>query len=327
MVKLEEKEDKTLDIAYDSQLVDDIVYKGLAEKEKNGDLTLYNEYHEQRDAIYGLEEEIRPKKFKELDNDFFNRLGYDVFLKEILDEFPNLKGKVEEAHVRRATTKQNEGSNIVDRGRKILIRLYPELFIEGVTVLKVIRHELMHVSDMMDENFGYKVEEFNCSPMEERIIMDRYRLFWDIWVDGRLVKDGRETIADKDERRREFESFYVKIPKETRDMIFDKIWYGEVAIRHDKMIEMAKDIDNLLALSKGTGSKDLNEIKEEIQKSGHSPGATCALCGFPSYDWVEEIANDEEIVSIIKQDFSNWSIKDGICSRCAEYYKIKAGKW
>ncbi len=327
MVKLKEEETKTLEILYDQQLVDDIVYKGLAEKEKGGDLTLYNEYHEKRDAIYELEQELRPKKFKELDSDFFNRLGYDGFLNEILDEFPNLKGKVEEVHVRRATTRQNEGSNVVDRGRKVLIRLYPELFIEGKAILKGIRHELMHVSDMMDESFGYKVEEFNCSPMEERMINDRYRLFWDISVDGRLVKDGRETISDKDERRREFESFYIKIPKEARDIIFDKIWCGEVAITHDKMVEMAKDVDNLLVLAEGTESRELDKTKEKVQESGPLPGTTCKLCGFPSYDWVEEIGNDEEIVNIIRQDFPHWSIKDGICSRCSEYYKIKAGKW
>ncbi len=325
MVKLQEKEDNALDVIYDSQLVDDIVYKGLAEKEKTGDMTLYNEYHEQRDTIYDLEQEIRPKKFKELDNDFFNRLGYDGFINEILEEFPKLKGKVEEVHIRRATTKQNEGSNVVDKGRKILIRLYPELFIEGVNIHKILRHELMHVSDMMDESFGYKDEVFHCSPMEERMINDRYRLFWDISVDGRLLKEGKETSADKDERRKEYESYYIKIPKETRDIIFERIWSGEVLITHDKIMEMAKDVDNVLALADGVESKELDKIKEETQESGPLPGTPCKLCGFPSYDWVEEIEN--EVLNIIKEDFPDWSIKDGICSRCEEHYKIKAGKW
>ena len=327
MIKLQEKEDQILDVFYDPQLVDDIVYKGLASKEKNGDLALYNEYHEQRDSIYDLEQEIRPKKFKELDSDFFNRMGYDGFLNDVLEEFPNIKGKVEEVHVRRATTKQNEGSNIVDKGRKILIRLYPEQFIEGVNIINILRHELMHVSDMMDESFGYKVEEFSCSPMEERMINDRYRLFWDIIVDGRLIKEGRGTIADKDERKKEFDSFYIKIPKETRDLIFDNIWLGNVVITHDKMIEMAKNVDNLLPLAEGTDAEELEKIKEEAQEGGPLPGTPCKLCGFPSYDWIEEIGDDEEIVNIIREDFPDWSIKDGICSRCAEHYKIRAGKW
>lgn len=328
MIKLKEEDIKTkFNIIYDSQLVDDTVYKGLAEREKNGDLTLYNEYHEKRNVIYDIDQELRPKKFRELDNDFFNRLGYDSILSEALGEYPDIKEKIEEVHVRRATTRQNEGSNIVDRGRKVIIRLYPELFIEGKQIRKVMRHELMHVSDMVDERFGYKVESLHPSPMEDRIINDKYRLFWDIAVDGRLERDGKETVASKEDRKKEFDSTFAKIPKDTRDIIFDKIWCGEVPITHDKVVELAKDVNKLLALAVGTRSKDLDEIKEETQKSGPLPGTTCALCGFPSYDWIEEIGNDEEIVNIIRQDFPDWSINDGICSRCSEYYKIKAGKW
>lgn len=327
MLKLEEKEVKTIDIIYDSQFVDDIVYKGLAEREKNGDLELYKEYHEQRDAIYDIEQGLRPKKFRELDSDFFKRLGYDSLLNEMLDEYPNLKENIEEVHVRRATTKQNEGSNVVDKGRKIIIRLYPELFVEGKRIRKIVRHELMHVSDMMDESFGYRVENFDCSPMEERILQDRYRLFWDIFVDGRLEKEGKETIACKEDRKREFDSFLKKIPKEPRDLIFEKIWCGEVPVTHNKMVEMSKDINNILALAVGSEYKNLDEIKEEIQKSGPLPGTICTLCGFPSYNWVEDIGNDEEIVGIIKEDFPDWSLSDGVCARCDEYYKVKAGKW
>lgn len=327
MVKLQEMEVKTPDIIYDPQLVDDIVFKGLAEREKNADLTIYNDYHEQRNSIYDLDQELRPKKFRELDNDFFNRLGYESLMKESLDEYPEIKGKIEEVHVRRATTRQNEGSNIVDRGRKIIIRLYPELFIEGKQIRKVMRHELMHVSDMMDERFGYKDESLHPSPMEERIINNKYRLFWDMYIDGRLERDGKETVASKEERKKEFDSFFGKIPKDTRDKMFDKIWCEEVPITHDKVVELAKDVNKLMALAVGTIPQDLDEIKEETKKSGPLPGTTCPLCGFPSYDWIEEIGNDEEIVNMIREDFPDWSIIDGICSRCSEHYKIRAGKW
>ena len=129
------KDKKSPEIIYDALLVDDIVYKSLAEKERNGDITLYEAYHEQRDDIYDIEEEKRSKRFRELDNDFFHRLGYDRFLAEMLDEFPDVKEKVEEVHVRRATSKQNEGSNVVDDGNKVIIRLYSEQFIEGEKII------------------------------------------------------------------------------------------------------------------------------------------------------------------------------------------------
>jgi len=326
MIKLEEKESKELDILYDQQLVDDIVYKGLAEKEKIGDLALYNEYHEKRDAIYEIEQEQRPKRFKALDNEFFNRLGYDGYIAEMFDEFPDIKEVVENVNIRRATTRQNEGSNVVDEGRKVIIRLYPELFIEGKEIRRVLRHELMHVSDMMDEKFGYKADDdFGLSPMEERIIRDRYRLFWDICVDGRLVNKGLETIATREERKREFDSFFSKIPEESKELIFKKIWDAEEALTHDRMVELSKDINKVLALAAEGRSPE--EFEEETKKLGPLPGTTCPLCGFPSFDWVEEVTEDEEVVKILKKDFPDWEPHDGVCSRCAEYYKVRAGKW
>jgi len=327
MTELVGEETKTLEIVYDQQLVDDIVYKGLAKQEASGDLALYKEYHEKRDAIYEMEEESRPRKFRELDSDFFNRLGCDVYIKEIFDEYPDIKEKIESVHVRRATTRQNEGSNVVDEGRKVIIRLYPEIFIEGINeIRRVIRHELMHVSDMMNKEFNYNVnEEFSPSPMEERIMRDRYRLFWDISVDGRLVNKGLETTATRDERKREFDSFFSKIPEDSRDLIFTKMWVAEEPMAHDTMVELSKDTNKVLALAAGGRSSE--ELIEDTKKLGPLPGTTCTLCGFPSFDWVEEAAEDEDIVKILKEDFPDWEPQDGVCSRCAEYYKVKAGKW
>jgi len=327
MTELVEEETKTLEIVYDQQLVDDIVYKGLAKQEASGDLALYKEYHEKRDAIYEMEEESRPRKFRELDSDFFNRLGCDVYIKEIFDEYPDIKEKIESVHVRRATTRQNEGSNVVDEGRKVIIRLYPEIFIEGINeIRRVIRHELMHVSDMMNKEFNYNVnEEFSPSPMEERIMRDRYRLFWDISVDGRLVNKGLETTATREERKREFDSFFSKIPEGSRDLVFTKMWEAEEPMAHDRMVELSKDTNKVLALAAGDRSSE--ELIEDTKKLGPLPGTTCPLCGFPSFDWVEEAAKDEETAKVINEDFPDWKPQDGVCSRCAEYYKVKAGKW
>ncbi|MCP5004127.1 MAG: hypothetical protein GY941_09330 [Planctomycetes bacterium] len=325
MVEVKEKELKTLDIKYDSQLVDDIVYKGLAEKEKNGDSALYSEYHNKRDAIYELEPEMRPRRFRELDDEFFKLLGYDGYLADVFSEFPSISEVVEEVHVRRATTRQNEGSNVVDDGKKVIIRLYPELFILGSEIRKVMRHELMHVSDIMDKDFGYRVEDFDPSPMEDRIVRDRYRLFWDIYVDGRLEKMDRVTIDTRESRKREFDSFFKKIPDDTRDRIFKRLWEASEPMTHDRIVELSRDINKVLLLS--SAGSDLDGSGGELKKIGPLPGTTCPLCGFPSFDWVEEVAGDEEVVKVLKEDFPDWEPHNGICTRCAEYYTVKAGKW
>ncbi len=172
----------------------------------------------------------------------------------------------------------------MDEGRKVIIRLYPEIFIEGINeIRRVIRHELMHVSDMMDKRFNYNVnEEFSPSPMEERIMRDRYRLFWDISVDGRLVNKGLETTATRDERKREFDSFFSKIPEDSREVIFTKMWEAEEPMTHNMMVELSKDTNKVLALA--AGSRSVDELVEETKELGPLPGTTCPLCVFPSFD-------------------------------------------
>jgi hypothetical protein len=327
MTNLQEEQAETLEIEYDHQLVDDIVCKGLVRQEASGDFDLYNEYHEKRDAIYEMEEERRPRRFRELDEEFFDRLGYSAFLRDAFDEYPDIEAEIKEVHVRRATTRKNEGSNLVDEGTKVIIRLYPELFVEGSKeICRVMRHELMHVSDMINSAFEYDVhEEFATSPMEERIITDRYRLFWDISIDGRLTNKGLETTASKEERKKEFDSFFSKIPEETRVLIFDKMWNADETFTHNRMVELAKDTNKVLALA--AGSRTAEELEEEAKALGPVPGTTCPLCGFPSFNWIEEVANDEEVAKIINEEFPDWKSQDGVCERCAEYYKIKAGKW
>jgi hypothetical protein len=161
--------------------------------------------------------------------------------------------------------------------------------------------------------------------MEERIIRDRYRLFWDIYVDGRLENKGVETTVSRDDRKRELESFFSKIPEDSRDRIFKKLWDAEEPLTHGRMVEMAKDINKVLELAAEGRSPE--ELKEETKKVGPIPGTTCSLCGFPSFDWVEDIVEDEDIVKILKEDFPDWEPHDGVCSRCAEHYKIRVGKW
>jgi hypothetical protein len=103
------------------------------------------------------------------------------------------------------------------------------------------------------------------------------------------------------------------------------MWEAEEPMAHDRMVELSKDTNKVLALAAGDRSSE--ELIEDTKELGPLPGTTCTLCGFPSFDWVEEAAKDEETAKVINEDFPDWKPQDGVCSRCAEYYKVKAGKW
>jgi hypothetical protein len=104
------------------------------------------------------------------------------------------------------------------------------------------------------------------------------------------------------------------------------MWSGKEALTHNKMVDLSRDVKRLIMASTGTGPKDLSALEEEMEKMGPLPGTTCPLCGFPSFDWLEGEGNGDEIVNLIKADFPDWSVRDSVCSRCAEFYQSRAGK-
>jgi len=183
---------------------------------------------------------------------------------------------------------------------------------------RMIRHELMHVSDMLSESFGYRAERLGCNPMEESIVKERYSIFWDIFVDSRLIRKGKETVSDKEGRYKEFESLYKKILPEVKMAIFDMLWQDE-SLTHDRMLELAKDVNKVMKIAEGLPIKHVQKVKKTLL-----PGAQCPLCQFRTYHWVDNIEQEPYLVDVIKKDFPDWKPEDGACERCVEAYKVRS---
>ena len=66
---------------------------------------------------------------------------------------------------------------------------------------------------MLDPVFGYDPDtKVGQNPGEETLILHRYRILWNISVDSRLVVAGKEPMLTKEDRFKEFRSWYRKIP-------------------------------------------------------------------------------------------------------------------
>src|SRR3989337_2087374 len=196
-------------------------------------------------------------------------------------------------------------------------KVIKEIFDEFPELEKWVRHELMHGSDMLSESYGYRDERLGGNPMEESIVKERYCTFWDIFVDSRLIRKGKETLSDKEGRYREFESLYKKIPDEVKIAIFDVLWQDE-NLTHDKILGLAKDVNEVIKISEGLPIKHTLKKKKTIL-----PGAQCPLCKFRTYSWVENIDQDSYLVNAIKKDFPGWEPEDGVCGQCIEAYKVR----
>ena len=311
-----------LNILYDPYMVEEIVFSKLREIEGTGNMELYEQYHNLSDRIYELDDEDeRSDGFVELNKEFFNTLGFSEVVRGVVNEFPEFHEKIEEIHIRKPTTMIEVGSDLVDERRKAVIRLFPEQFMDITHLRKFIRHELMHVVDMLGEKFGYKEGKLAKLPVEETIVREKYKLFWDIFIDSRLEKRGKETVRSKDERFGEFEKLYARLPADGKKAVFEGPWKEE-NLTHDKAVELAKDFTKLVAVYGGTLQEGVKEAKKVL-----IPGSPCPLCSFPTFNWLDTASLDEQIIRLIKADFPDWQIDDGICDRCAECYTVRAGLW
>ena len=323
-------------IEYDPKLTEAVVMQEISKKERDGDLSLQEEYHSIGDTFYDLPAEEREEEFEKLHNSLFLKLGYEEVIKDALKEFSSLEEKV--GYVNISKSDFGEEANLMRKGlddvgaihelplHRIRIKIRPEMFLEVPQLRKVLRHELMHIMDIMDDTYGYETKIDAANPTEEIFIRDRYRVIWDIYIDSRLTKGGKETVIDKDKRFLEFSSLYQKIPYSQRVAVFEGLWATE-RMTHREILDMARDPVKLVEKAEMVSGKELMEKKKKI----HLPGALCPMCKFPTFHWIEELnpedERDKKTIAAIKEDFPGWEPEEGACERCVEIYRMRAGVW
>jgi len=312
-------------IEFDPNLIEEVIFQELKAREEKGDFSLTGEYHSITDTVYeNFPLDERPAQFKKIEWDFFKKLGFPEVIKEIFGEFPELETKVAGGVVIKALNPFDEGSNLTkgpseEAARKrVTIKVLPERFQDTEYLKRLTRHELMHVADMVSESFGYRDERLGCNPMEESIIRERYSTFWDIFVDSRLIRGGKETISNREGRYQEFESLYKKTPAEVKSAIFDVLWQDE-RLTHDRILELSKDVNKVMKIAEGLPIKQIQKTKKMLL-----PGAQCPLCQFRTYHWVDNIEQEPSLVEAIKKDFPEWEPEEGACERCVEVYKVRS---
>lgn len=320
-----------MNIQYEPRLMEEVVFQEVKRREQAGDFSLFEAYHELADPIYeNFSDDKREAEFEKLNNQFFLKLGFGEVIAKGIEEFPMAGSKVEAAIVGKAITEGEEGADISKNLRFIGIKLRPERFLthpypEGggdyklLHLRRYLRHELMHVSDMLDEKFEYR-RELTVASLIENVIRDRYKVIWDIYIDSRLLREGKETVSDRDGRYHQFQRLYRKIPPLKQRAVFDSLWQAE-ELTHSRILEMAKDTGKLLSFFGADLEADETD-EEELPKKDLLLGSPCPLCNFPTYAWLTDPL-PEKALEAIKKDYPDWKPEEGVCERCIEGYKVK----
>ena len=122
-------------------------------------------------------------------------------------------------------------------------------------------------------------------------------------------------MLQKEDRFKEFRSWYRKIPPAQLKSVFEGLWQtsyfthfriGRDGDRHLRILDRAVDVEG-------------GEIRRPKTKVMLMPGFPCPLCRFPTYTWAEDLETKLEtyILDFIRENHPGWDVEYGACGTVA----------
>ena len=271
-------------------------------------------FRRERDRLYELpDEEGREERFQSLHRRWFVGLGLHRVVEQAIGERSDLGDRLGEGRVLRALTRSEEGADLVDRvvpGRAgvqplLVLRLRPAMLLEPDEVRALLDHELTHVRDMLDPAFGYQrsLPPSDDGPSSDNIVRDRYRVLWDVTIDGRLTRAGLGSDRWRAARWQEFAATFTMLGEGSRAAFDD--WFDRIQPTHAALAAFAQ-------APNGTASTNAAD-------SGR-----CPLCRFPVASLDRQPRRlSSEAEGIIRSNHPAWSIEQGLCSQCLDLYEAR----
>ena len=294
-----------------------------------------------------LDSDERNAAFFRLHLEWFREWGLERQLIEVADEFPRLRTALSALVFRTARGRNDEGAELyvntvtqafsrhggTGSGDFPVARLSAGLespvnqqarkpaLQTAVVALRVqrlddandltcfLRHEFTHVDDMVNPEFGYspQLALTGQNVAQQRVAGERYRLLWDITIDGRLAAAGRATTENRQRHREMFDRAFSFWTNDKREIVFSMLWQNKDS-RHAELLAIASD------------PRDLRAAQAPV------PGGQCPLCGFATFDWADAAQLEERTTEAILQEFPNWTIDQGVCGRCVQIYRVVGGR-
>ena len=295
-------------LRFDPGLVEETVFLAL-----RGHLLLAA-FQKGRDELYRLQDlEERDRGFREFHGTWFSRLNLAAPIQRALNEEPALISLVNCCIVARSLTRQEEGAELfvnseeetaAPQQRVVRMLLTPESFLAPTALLTFLRHELLHIMDMLDPRFGYErhLPAVEGGPTHEGLVKDRYRVLWDATIDGRLVRRGWLPPTTRAQHLLSFMRAFPMFGAEVDQVV--QRFFADGPYTHAE----------LMAFACAPGGAELS-----VQTSA---GGKCFLCGFSTYAF-EPDPNllPAEVIQQIIADFPRWQPSLGLCAQCADLYR------
>ena len=300
-----------MQLRYDEDFIEAAVFLCTSGRRKSVPSLQISRFQREREKLYAiLDPDERNTAFFKLHLDWFREWGLEKLLTDLLKEFPLLPEKLSVLAVRKTRNKNDDGAELYvnETGqRSAILALRPESFERDAALRDYVRHEFTHLSDMLDPTFGYAptLDLPGLNGAQQRLARERYRLLWDITIDGRLTTAGHTPMAAREQHAAAFSRGYSFWPTDRQVETFESLWHNAVP-RHAEFLTLIAD------------PRGLREAHRP------APGGSCPLCDFPTFNWADADALLPEIKARVAAEFPTWSSEQGLCGRCLETYQAAA---
>lgn len=299
-------------LAFQPQLVERTVFEAARRDEM-----IRREYERQFTACYDHRDEFRrDQAFASLHQQWFEDLGLRNRFLRLIEECPHASREVRRCMVTQAPAPSAQACELFGSPGKysVVLAVAPATLLNEAAFEYWLRHELMHVEDMLDPPFGYEISRRprGASAALRNLNQDRYAVLWALCVDARLARSNLLPPGVRERRRAELVRAFALDDDEPASRVFDQLWQNARTDmpNHCTLIEWAEG-----------GLPGIDVRPSAASSSVTAPcGGACSLCGFRTFEWAANSQFHPHLCEVIVADFPDWSAEHPVCARCAEVY-------
>ena len=209
------------------------------------------QFRRERDPIYEIQDsDQRDARFRGFHRDWFLGLGLGDPVEQALNERPILAESTRCCLVAAAPGRKDEsaelfvsppGQGLDDSERhSIGLMISATSFLNAESLLLFLRHELLHIADMLDPEFGYTPASLltEDGDITNTLLQERYRAMWDATIDGRLVRLGMAPASRRSQRLVDFARTFSVFGEQT-EQVFALVFDGS-GHTHPELVAYAR---------------------------------------------------------------------------------------
>ena len=168
-----------MQLRYEDDLVEGAVFAHVSNRHHGPAAQQVWRFHRARERCYEVADpDERNSAFFKVHLEWFREWGLEKGLLDLLSETPLLRPALTTLVFRKARLKSDEGAELYvspETGRAGVIALRAERFASPSGLETFLRHELMHLHDMVDPAFGYSPDlHFHLlNAAQQRLLRER----------------------------------------------------------------------------------------------------------------------------------------------------------